>query len=49
MAVIDPLEAVHVEEEHREWPLGALRAPDLGLEDPDQLPVVGEPGQGVGH
>src|SRR2546427_614481 len=49
VAVIDPLQAVHVEEEHRERPLGALRPPDLGLEDRNQLPVVGEPGQRVGH
>ena len=47
MAVVDLLEAVEIEKQDRERPAVALRPHDLGVEHLDQLPVIGEPGEGI--
>src|SRR5438309_10261615 len=47
VAVVDALQAVHVEEDDGKGPLGALRPLDLPLEGGHELAVVGEPGQRV--
>ena len=46
-AVVHPLEAVEIEEHHRERPAEPLRAPDRLLEMLDEARPVGQPGERV--